>query len=114
MCYAKNDVEYSDVWSARRVITRKPHLCHDCNRAIPVGSEADRISSLYDGNWDRLYLCFACIYMRAWIYGHEIGIEGCEPSEAMIDVIGNGEIRDEYRRIRREIRERAEEAQETV
>lgn len=101
MCYY-SDGDCSEVWNEKRIYARAEHSCHDCGDVIGKRDECDRIGSLYDGSWSTLYICARCIFMRAWLYGHEIAYEGCEPRHSMIRIVGDGVIRDEYKRLFRE------------
>lgn len=52
--------EPCDVWNQDTVKAKKIHTCSECQNQIASGDEYERISFLFDGEWDRLKICEYC------------------------------------------------------
>jgi len=43
---------------------RKPHKCHECKDWIQAGERYERVSTLYDGDFDEHKTCLGCVSIR--------------------------------------------------
>jgi hypothetical protein len=59
--------DYSAIWREAKVKARKEHRCEECREPIPPGMEYGKATSLYDGRWDTLRRCAACLILAEWI-----------------------------------------------
>jgi hypothetical protein len=56
--------EFCTVLSRSLPKARKPHKCHECKELIEPGERYERVSTLYDGNFDEHKTCLGCISIR--------------------------------------------------
>jgi hypothetical protein len=63
MPYEEGDGETCQYWDEKRVKTRTPHKCCECNVDIPVGEEVGRSKGVFDGHWYTSYRCAACLIL---------------------------------------------------
>lgn len=54
------DGEYCTVSDSKMVKARKPHECFECSKKIQPGETYERISQLYEGEWNRMSVCLIC------------------------------------------------------
>lgn len=63
MPYEEGDGEYCTLWREKKVTARKEHRCIECNATIKPGEEYGRADTLYDGQWDSMARCAACLVL---------------------------------------------------
>ena len=53
-----------EMYDVKIVRTRKDHRCVECNRAIPKGTECERISGKWEGEFSTSHTCLDCMNIR--------------------------------------------------
>jgi len=67
------DGEPCDVFRAKVVRACRPWRCYECERTVQTGELYESSVSLFEGEWQRLAVCWKCHAIRqAW---HDV--EGC-------------------------------------
>jgi hypothetical protein len=64
VCIGTSDYDPADVYSVSVVKARKPHRCCECRQVIQPGIQYERVSMLYDGEWQRYDTCESCMEIR--------------------------------------------------
>ena len=79
MCFDYD--EYATLYRESVVVTRKPHRCACCARAIPVSEQCRSASWIFEGRFGWHYVCNLCVQDQYTIVRHEIE-EGCRWHES--------------------------------
>ena len=66
------------VYESKTVRARKPAKCCECDCAIDVGSEYNRHSGLWDGQWSTFKMCLLCGEISSEVFRHVDYDEGYE------------------------------------
>lgn len=67
-CYC--DYETPTVYSIATPTAKRSHKCIECGNAISIGERYERITSLFDGEWDTYKTCCRCIAVREYVKAH--------------------------------------------
>lgn len=76
MCFYYDDSESAEFWTEKIVKARKPRKCNACNGAIEIGDLYDRITYLFEGDFETLHYCGVCHHTRYMIHLEELE-KGC-------------------------------------
>jgi hypothetical protein len=76
----------SDLSCAKKVKTRKIHLCELCCRSFPIGTEMIVYSGIYDGDWYKYHCCETCAKLIPLL---DFRDDGVGQGEMMDFVAGN-------------------------
>ena len=61
------DCNYPTLYKSKIVRTRKKHECVECGERIEIAEKAEKIDTLYDGNFQTFYTCLDCQKIIAFI-----------------------------------------------
>lgn len=75
----------SDLSCAKKVKTRKIHLCELCCRSFPIGTEMIVYSGVYDGSWYKYHCCETCSKLIPLLDTRDEGISTGEINSFVAD-----------------------------
>ena len=55
-------------YSGSDPVARKPHKCCECRRTIQPGERYERVSGLWDGDFEEFKTCYDCVSMRSALF----------------------------------------------
>ncbi|MBL1177640.1 hypothetical protein [Pantanalinema sp. GBBB05] len=71
------DCEPAQLYNSKIVRCRKPHKCLECGVKIEPGEQAEKVDSLYDGQFSTFYTCPECLKLIAYIRSNIKSVEIC-------------------------------------
>lgn len=81
MCFINESDDVCELWHEATPKARKDHKCSECRGVIPRGSLYRNIQMLWEGKWDTVRQCFACLAVIEEIAKIE-KTKGCHDSES--------------------------------
>lgn len=64
------DYTAPQVYLAKQVKARKSHVCEECRNTIRAGDAYERVSGLWEGQWETFRTCLGCVSLRQYTEGY--------------------------------------------
>lgn len=88
-----DDFDQPSVYREKNTMARKCHKCFECDHPILPGEKYQRVTGLWDGQWESIATCSCCAKTRCAL-SRELSYGECVPFGLLTEAVG--EFEDEF------------------